>query len=175
MTTQHTTTGAANTTAAQTTLVAKISVNGREDWWRVKIYNRTAAVLCAYRIRANGTVNTRANKILAGHVVELAGELSHRAARARASILEDCPKEQRAAYAQIWQREHEFAWLDIIVRNHTAFGSFEQLLNAAGNYRPTLDMGHADRVALADAYDHQQSLRGDARRVERYTWPSSNN
>ena len=59
--------------------------------------------------------------------------------------------------------------LDCITRDlHTA-NSFEDLLNAAGNYRPTLDVRNSAGLMLADAYDAAQESRGDSRRAERRT------
>jgi hypothetical protein len=59
--------------------------------------------------------------------------------------------------------------LDCITRDlHTA-ASFEDLLNAAGNYRPTLDVQNMAGLMLADAYDATQAARGDGRRAFRRT------
>ena len=87
--------------------------------------------------------------------------------------------------------------LDALVTCHTSFHSFDELLNAPGNYRPSLYLltsplneanefvdvvthgtilkttlqANDDLRALADAYDAAQAARGDARRVYRGgTW-----
>jgi hypothetical protein len=66
--------------------------------------------------------------------------------------------------------------LDVIVRRHSAFNSFADLLNAAGGYRPTVRcyderchnaVDRAELLILADAYDAHQAARGDARRAFR--------
>ncbi len=64
--------------------------------------------------------------------------------------------------------------LDAITLYHTAFRSFRELLDAAGDYRPTLRTESAyqehDRrelTELADAYDSAQAGRRDRRRAVR--------
>lgn len=60
--------------------------------------------------------------------------------------------------------------LDKITRNHSAFDTFEDLLNAAGGYRPTIrcnGKGGDERRRLDDAYDRAQEARGDLRRAFR--------
>lgn len=68
------------------------------------------------------------------------------------------------------------AALDQIVRNCSAFDSFQALVDAAGGYRPTIrcydELCHNaaerhDLVILADAYDAFQAARGDERRAYR--------
>ncbi|HEY0944249.1 MAG TPA: hypothetical protein VGD81_03250 [Opitutaceae bacterium] len=62
---------------------------------------------------------------------------------------------------------------DLLVRRHTAFASFEELLTAPGHYRPTitehgkLPLDAAECRALADLYDAAQMERGDWRRAYR--------
>lgn len=71
--------------------------------------------------------------------------------------------------------EHLRAHADRLTRELTAFRSFEQLLTARGNYRPTLMCNSADRSGtdgcrttyLADLYDAEQEHRGDERRAYR--------
>jgi len=63
--------------------------------------------------------------------------------------------------------------LDRIVAEQSAFRNFEDLLNAKGNYRPSLDCGQSeagweDRIFLADSYDAWMELIGDERRAFRY-------
>lgn len=71
--------------------------------------------------------------------------------------------------------------LDILTRRLSAFQSFQGLLDAQGDYRPSLDCGAnsgmrfdmsfdkmAERNSFADAYDAAQKARGDKRRVYRY-------
>ena len=58
--------------------------------------------------------------------------------------------------------------MDALTRELTAFDSFDALVNAAGNYRPTILPRHGMRyVDLADAYDAFQADRGDPRRAWR--------
>jgi len=62
--------------------------------------------------------------------------------------------------------------LDRITAQRTAFATFNDLLNARGNYRPSLwtngDRPECRELALlADAYDAAQEARGDQRRVFR--------
>jgi len=57
---------------------------------------------------------------------------------------------------------------DILTREHTAFPSFQAMLDAAGGYSPTLRPDiHPDLAELANAYDAAQTERGDSRRVYR--------
>ncbi|MGE3549765.1 MAG: hypothetical protein AB7I29_07705 [Geobacter sp.] len=58
--------------------------------------------------------------------------------------------------------------LDRICKHYTAFGSFNELVFAKGDYRPSLDCTSPDLLALANAYDKAQQLHGDARRAFRY-------
>lgn len=61
----------------------------------------------------------------------------------------------------------EIAESDRLTRSLTAFDSFAELLNAAGNYRPTIFERDADHRRLADLYDAAQAERGDSRRAYR--------
>lgn len=63
----------------------------------------------------------------------------------------------------------------LLARAFTCSESFEALLNAAGNYRPSLHTSERNKGAeavhlrrLADLYDEAQAARGDARRAYRY-------
>lgn len=68
--------------------------------------------------------------------------------------------------------------IDALVRKHSAFTSMADLLNAGGNYRPTLEVPHpkdkrvdpgaAERKIIADVYDLIQTTRGDERRAFRH-------
>ncbi len=58
--------------------------------------------------------------------------------------------------------------LDGVVRDCSSFESFDDLLNAEGNYRPSLDVSEFKRSILADCYDKLMELRGDDRRAYRY-------
>jgi len=62
---------------------------------------------------------------------------------------------------------HALDHLDGLTRALTAFASFGDLLNAPGNYRPSLWPDSAAHVALAGAYDFAQERRGDSRRAYR--------
>ena len=58
--------------------------------------------------------------------------------------------------------------LDELTRSLSAFSSFNELLNAGGNYRPTIHVEHSpDHLALAVFYDAAQKARGDERRTYR--------
>jgi hypothetical protein len=71
-------------------------------------------------------------------------------------------------------------YLNTITRELTTFASFADLLNAAGNYRPSIYLAkggvycnHAvnrRKVDLALAYDDAQEARGDERRAFRGNW-----
>lgn len=59
--------------------------------------------------------------------------------------------------------------LDEITRENSAFASFTDLVNAEGNYRPSLCMTESfDLVELADGYDEHMERIGDDRRAFRY-------
>jgi hypothetical protein len=57
--------------------------------------------------------------------------------------------------------------LNALTANLSAFATFTALLDAAGNYRPTVHLKSAGHVELADAYDAAQAARGDSRRAFR--------
>lgn len=65
---------------------------------------------------------------------------------------------------------------DKLTRALTGFSSFFDMLQAAGNYRPSIhcstrnrDEAHRRELQeLADLYDQAQAARGDARRAYRY-------
>ena len=60
--------------------------------------------------------------------------------------------------------------LDVITKNITCFTSFKALINAKGNYTPTLRQDYYGLPAqvLIRAYDKAQQRRGDRRRA--YAW-----
>lgn len=63
--------------------------------------------------------------------------------------------------------------LDNLSVAFTAFPTFSDLVNAGGNYRPSLGVRSCPAIAdelqeLADAYDCFQFERGDSRRALRY-------
>lgn len=57
------------------------------------------------------------------------------------------------------------AHLDKLTRKLTAFGSFAELVNAGGDYRPTLVVSD-DATQLANAYNFEQRRRGTGKCVE---------
>lgn len=65
--------------------------------------------------------------------------------------------------------------LDALVRYHTAFTDFADMLNTHSTYRPSLATGSAstktsqkELTAIADAYDSYMIAQGDIRRAYRY-------
>ncbi len=67
-----------------------------------------------------------------------------------------------------WRMESNAKVMDDVVANKTAFMNMVDLMNAGGNYRPSLDMRQPDLVELANYYDQKQAERGDPRRAYRY-------
>lgn len=68
-------------------------------------------------------------------------------------------------------RTTDAARLDSLTRKHSAFASFDEMLNALGGYRPSMhthDWRNDELKELAEAYDKAQAARGDDRRVFRY-------
>lgn len=63
--------------------------------------------------------------------------------------------------------ELSFNRLDDLTTANSCFRSFDDLLNAKGDYRPTIDCSDADRLELADGYDAAQAKRNDPRRAFR--------
>ncbi len=62
------------------------------------------------------------------------------------------------------------AYLNEITRQLTCFASFADLLNAPGNYRPSIylakgDIANRAKYDLVNAYDDAQQMRGDERRA----------
>jgi len=55
--------------------------------------------------------------------------------------------------------------LDDIVKAMSPFNSFKALINAQGNYRPTIRYRGFNSALLAKAYDKAQEKRGDTRRA----------
>lgn len=68
------------------------------------------------------------------------------------------------------------AELDRIVQANSAFATFDALVNAAGNYRPSIYLHGKPRtvqvelVLLSQAYDQHQARALDSRRVYRADW-----
>ena len=61
---------------------------------------------------------------------------------------------------------------DLITRENTAFKSFADLLNALGNYRPSLSRAEPVLRELGALYDAAQIARGDDRRAFMYGDPA---
>ena len=64
--------------------------------------------------------------------------------------------------------------LDKLVRKHSGFSSFSDLIDAKGDYRPTIATARMtgtqvglELVTIANAYDAEQQARGDERRAYR--------
>lgn len=71
--------------------------------------------------------------------------------------------------------QSEIAEADALTVAHTCFASLAEMMDAQGNYRPSLHTserntcGHAPALRrLADLYDKHQAARGDDRRAYRY-------
>lgn len=61
---------------------------------------------------------------------------------------------------------------DDLTIEHTAFADFDLLINAAGDYRPSLDVADAGKLELANTYDAAQERRGNGLRAFRYGTPT---
>lgn len=96
----------------------------------------------------------------------------------RVAMVDRCPvgfalghRQCRPCGARVWAevdaRDPEAPCLDEITRKLSSFVTFEELLGAAGGYRPTIHPDSPDKVRLADAYDAAQAERGDPRRAFR--------
>ncbi len=59
------------------------------------------------------------------------------------------------------------AKLNEITVANSAFGSFEALVNAKGDYAPTINCESLQGEILADSYDEFQACRNDSRRAFR--------
>lgn len=59
---------------------------------------------------------------------------------------------------------------DLLTRKFTAFASFQEMIDAAGDFAPTLYYDNTfdgiRRGLLANEYNRAQALRGDARRCK---------
>ena len=68
-----------------------------------------------------------------------------------------------------WGSEEALAGhIDALISRNTAFADMADLLDAKGDYRPSLDCRVAFNVAIADAYDREQMKRGSDKRAYRY-------
>jgi hypothetical protein len=80
------------------------------------------------------------------------------AERAEAERAEQAKRDKRTTKARITRA----------VRKHTAFGSFEDLLDTHPDYWPTMRVSeHPDLLVLADAFDAACEARGQSRRAWR--------
>ena len=70
-----------------------------------------------------------------------------------------------AAHVGIEKQANLLTW------QNTAFSTFEQLLNAEGNYRPSLSRAEPATRQLGALYDAAQQARGDERRAFMYGTP----
>ena len=61
---------------------------------------------------------------------------------------------------------------DTLTIENTAFSTFDQLLNAKGNYRPSLTRAYPATRELGRIYDAAQIARGDDRRAFMYGNPA---
>lgn len=78
--------------------------------------------------------------------------------------------------ATIWRADRPVmsdGELDEVVRRNTAFRNMLDMLDAKGNYRPSLDCSEPVMLAIADRYDELQAARGDDRRAYRYRGPAA--
>ena len=84
-------------------------------------------------------------------------------------IVERFPKEEGFSIGIThWQTQGESLGVaDILTSKYTGFSYFQDLLDAPGDYRPTLDMRKPGLKALADNYDEVQEARQDPRRAYR--------
>lgn len=71
-----------------------------------------------------------------------------------------------AAAEKVTARANTLTW------KNSAFVSFEQLLNAGGDYRPSFSRATPDCRELAALYDAAQQARGDSRRAYMYGKPA---
>lgn len=59
-------------------------------------------------------------------------------------------------------------YADFLTHKLTGFDSFQQMLDAKGSYRPSMDMRIKGFRRLAQLYDRAQWKRNDPRRTYRY-------
>lgn len=103
----------------------------------------------------------RAEKLFAGYVARNDGR----------RVIMHYGKLRANSFRIIRDTHPEPRFFDAITSKHTAFATFDELLNAPA-YFPSLNIAHPDLLRLADAYDHVQAMRGNSRRVHRYDNPS---
>jgi hypothetical protein len=64
--------------------------------------------------------------------------------------------------------DDNLAYISSLVKKHTAFSSFDKLINARGGYVPSLNVSHPEIAIIADEYDTLMQKEGDDRRAYRY-------
>lgn len=94
--------------------------------------------------------------------------LDHKGIRHDVDTVREIQEWIRLTVAAEIEREEAHDRARELTHSLTAFNSFEDLLEAKGNYRPSMDMRYAAAVELADLYDAAQEARGDNRRAYRY-------
>lgn len=73
-----------------------------------------------------------------------------------------------SALSVMTQAEQLAKQANLLTWQNTAFSTFEQLINAKGNYRPSLTRAEQDTRMLGALYDAAQIARGDDRRAYMY-------
>jgi hypothetical protein len=58
--------------------------------------------------------------------------------------------------------------MNAIVRENSAFTDFNDLVNAKGGYRPSIEVNTIDKIRMADNYDEYMERVGDDRRAYRF-------
>lgn len=74
-----------------------------------------------------------------------------------------------AAAASLTKRANTLTW------NYSSFATFDQLLNAKGDYSPSFSRSIPDMLELGILYDAAQQARGDNRRAYMYGSPGRKN
>jgi len=75
---------------------------------------------------------------------------------------------KRESYKIIERSDAKWTKADDLTVRHTAFVCFDDLLNAAGGYSPSLDCSNRERAELCELYDAAQRARGNSRRTHIY-------
>src|SRR5574340_468454 len=81
-------------------------------------------------------------------------------------------RDKKKSETQLKEREcmesKTIEWLNQTTKKYTAFESFDDMVNAAGEYRPTLRSESVpDLKILADYYDKAKETKGDPRQAFR--------